>query len=198
MAPENSSVLYHRGILSTTLETWRFRQAARFIPSDAAVLDVACNLGRLSEFLPENSDYTGVDISPAAIHRAKSHYPQRRFIIADLEDPVKEIVQQFNAITMLAFLEHVSSPARVIQDLLPLLKPEGIIIATTPAPISRKIHDVGAAMGLFSRSAADEHHQFLNKEALFQIGIQNGLTIAHFERFMFGLNQLICYRKGIH
>lgn len=47
------------------------------------VLDVGCGYGRLS---PMFSNYVGVDFSPDFIQEAKSLYPDKKFIVANLKD----------------------------------------------------------------------------------------------------------------
>lgn len=51
------------------------------IPLGSKVLDIGCGYGRMS---PLFEDYTGVDISPDFISLAKTTYPDRRFVLADL------------------------------------------------------------------------------------------------------------------
>lgn len=58
------------------------------IPKDAKVLDAGCGYGRWSE---KFTNYIGVDFSPDFIEMAKSKYPNKTFIQADLKNlPFKD------------------------------------------------------------------------------------------------------------
>ena len=45
------------------------------------VLDAGCGYGRVSEWI---DDYTGIDFSPDFIEKAKRNYPDKNFILAEL------------------------------------------------------------------------------------------------------------------
>lgn len=51
------------------------------------VLDVGCGYGRVIDFLPDKvTDYTGIDISPDFIKRAKEKYPKHKFVLGDIRE----------------------------------------------------------------------------------------------------------------
>jgi len=49
------------------------------------ILDAACGYGRLSEWIKEGDEYTGVDFAPAFIDKARELYPDKRFILCDVK-----------------------------------------------------------------------------------------------------------------
>lgn len=58
------------------------------VPPGSSLLDIGCGYGR---FAPMFENYTGVDISPDLIEIAKSTYPSKKFVIADLRSlPFKD------------------------------------------------------------------------------------------------------------
>jgi ubiquinone/menaquinone biosynthesis C-methylase UbiE len=183
---------YHYGLLSNFIEGWRLRRAVQRLQPGNSVLDVACNEGKLVEYLSANTSYIGIDINERAIDQARQRYPTRTFLSADLTQAPPLYDKQFDAIFMLAFLEHVADPAKLLISVKRYLNPTGQIIITTPSPHSRGLHDFGARIGLFSRDAANEHQVFLNKNFFVQLGQTAGLRLVHFEYFMFGFNQLAC------
>jgi SAM-dependent methyltransferase len=70
-----------------------FRSETHFLARIAAgldsVLDVGCAAGRFIELLRHygaDPDFTGIDISPASLMRARARYPGARFIEADALD----------------------------------------------------------------------------------------------------------------
>jgi 2-polyprenyl-3-methyl-5-hydroxy-6-metoxy-1,4-benzoquinol methylase len=186
---------YERGKLSGFLETVRLRQASRYINSGNRVLDLACNEGRLIDYLPQDCDYLGIDIAEKAINIARSRHPDYEFIVADLSDSIPTLTHQFDIVVMLAFLEHIADPGSMLKTVIPALKTGGKIIATTPAPYGRRVHDMGAIIGVFSKEAAEEHESFLGKSDLIRIAGECGLSVMTFERFLFGFNQLIVMQK---
>lgn len=51
------------------------------IPAGSKVLDIGCGYGRSSVLF---QDYTGVDISPDLLDEARTLYPDKKFVLADL------------------------------------------------------------------------------------------------------------------
>lgn len=186
---------YANGLLSGFLRRARLKQAARFVRPNANVLDLACDEGALLEYLPVNVFYTGIDIAEKAIVRAQTRYPKRIFKVADLTKPNVAMLggDQFDVIVMLAFLEHIKHPGDLLARYALHLKPDGIIVVTTPAPFGRRFHDLGAKVGLFSKNAAEEHETFLNRLTLLDIAHTANLHLQHYQRFLFGFNQLACF-----
>lgn len=65
----------------------RFKILERVIFSQASVLDVGCGLGNLYDYLKNQGyefEYTGVDILPEMIYRAKEKNPQLEFICGNI------------------------------------------------------------------------------------------------------------------
>lgn len=71
----------------TTDEDWNYIRKVHkelmdtHIPKESKVLDAGCGYGRWSENF---DNYTGIDISPDFIDMAKSKYPDKTFLVADL------------------------------------------------------------------------------------------------------------------
>lgn len=190
-----SKTTYANGLLSGFLERQRMKQAAPFVKPGNKVLDLACNEGALLAYLPRDIDYTGVDISARSVARARTTFSHQNFLVADLvDDPARWLNnRQFDIILMLAFLEHVQEPAQVVSAYVRYLAPQGLLIATTPSPHGRTLHDWGAKVRLFSRNAAQEHHTFLDRELLTEIARQAHVKLAFYRRFLFGFNQIACF-----
>jgi len=67
------------------------------------------------------------------------------------------------------------------------------VVLTTPHPCSDWIHDAGAAIGLFSRHANEEHEQLLDQRRLMEIGAAANLELVFYRRFLGMVNQLAIY-----
>ena len=106
----------------------------------------------------------------------------------------------FESIVSMAVIEHMVDPLDYLQTLSSYMgQPETSltpqIILTTPHPTMDMIHTFGAAVGLFSKHANEEHEELLNLARLEKLGLRVALRIFKYRRFCFGANQLIILRK---
>lgn len=185
------------GRLSGRLSGARTRLAARFV-TGGSVLDAGCNIAELADAIPPNVDYFGLEVVPEIVELARRLHPDRRFALCDLEQAWPEEVteRRFDHVVLLAVLEHLKRPAAVLRQARAVLAPGGTIILTTPHPRARRLHGLGARLGLFSRDADEEHEQFLDRDALAALALSAGLTLGHYRGFLFGLNQLAVLRDA--
>jgi hypothetical protein len=107
---------------------------------------------------------------------------------------------EFDTIVALAVIEHDSDPGAFLGELCLRLSDsqEPAIVITTPHPYFETFHRWGAAVGLFSRSACEEHSEMLDSAKLEEMGKRVGLQVTRYERFLMGANQLVIYkRRGV-
>lgn len=103
---------------------------------DAAVLDVGCGGGLLSESLAgEGARVTAIDLAPdllkvAKLHRLESGLEVDYRLVA-VESLAAEQPESFDAITCMEMLEHVPDPASVLSACASLLKPGGRLFVST-------------------------------------------------------------------
>ena len=115
--------------------------AARVPLRDAAVLDVGCGAGLLSEALAQaGAKVTGIDLAPNLLKVARLHGLERALeepgIKVDYRETAVEALADempaaFDAITCMEMLEHVPEPASVIVACARLLKPGGRLFLST-------------------------------------------------------------------
>jgi SAM-dependent methyltransferase len=92
------------------------------LPAHGSVLDVGCGNGIISLQLGQDGfNIKGIDVSEKAIEKAKATnpFPNVKFEVAD-------------AIICSEVLEHLNQPGRLLKELLPILKDNGILIVTVP------------------------------------------------------------------
>lgn len=174
------------GIFSPWLRNRRIGIATQFITGK--VLDYGCGIGTMAK-LCDPRNYIGVDIDEGSLDIARTNYPRHRF-----ENGLPD-GEQFDTIFLLAVIEHFGDPLTILRDLHARLSSRGQIIITTPKDKADCIHRLGAALGLFSSSAKDEHQQLFNYERMKVLAEEAGLIVSHYESFLLRLNQLFVLKK---
>lgn len=110
--------------------------AARTTLRDAAVLDVGCGAGLLSEALARTgAKVTAIDLAPNLLKVARLHGLESGIKLDYRESSVETLASEmpaaFDAITCMEMLEHVPEPASVIEACATLLKPGGRLFLST-------------------------------------------------------------------
>ena len=122
-----------RETLELHLERYRF--AARHARA-GRLLDIACGVGYGTRLLGDETEKVsfalGVDLCEESIAYAREHYGRDgvEFRAGDamrFEDP-----EGFDTIVSLETVEHLRCPAGLIDNLVPLLRPNGILVASVP------------------------------------------------------------------
>ena len=184
------------GLLSRPLIGARLAAIRPLLPAGGRLLDVGCGLTELPGILPS---YLGCDRSEEILAENRRRYPHSRFARWDVEaGPAPEEIRgagPFDAILMLALLEHLRDPGAALARAAALLSPAGRILVTTPHPAGRLPLEAGAALGLLSRHAADEHETLLSRRGLEEAGAAAGLRLACYWRFLLGLNQAAAFAR---
>lgn len=176
------------GLLSSFLRDQRIK-AAR--PHLSKILDIGCDAEHLAKYVDANQ-YVGVDPDTASLALVRTQFPHHRFSL--LEDMLTE---PFDTIVALAVIEHVPNPVKFLVSLRDHLtdNPDSRIVCTPPHPTMEWIHGIGAKVGIFSRSANEEHEALLDRKTLTETGKNAQLELKHYSRFLFGANQIAIYTK---
>jgi len=184
------------GRLTRRVGAVRLAAALPHVPAGARVLDVGCGLTDLPGRWPE---YVGCDRNPDVLSAQREKFPKRDFFEWDIGRGAAPAALQarapFEGILLLAVLEHVADPSAILSRLFPLLSPGGRVIVTTPHPIGRLALEAGAALGLLSSHAHEEHEHLLSRKDLEAAGRAAGLPLVSYRRFLLGMNQLAVFSR---
>ena len=179
--------------LDRVLQRWRIAKARPFIAQGARVLDLGSSDGALFQRLGTRVG-GGMGIDPTLpqngtvgdIPLAAGFFPK------DMPP-----VAAFDAITMLAVLEHF--PADEYEGLRAgcarFLRPGGLLIITVPSPQVDRILQVLLAVRLIDGMSLEEHHGF-NAGDTAAIFPPPEFQLVKHRRFQLGLNNLFVFRRA--
>jgi 2-polyprenyl-3-methyl-5-hydroxy-6-metoxy-1,4-benzoquinol methylase len=178
------------GLLSPYLRRLRLAAARDFLRG--RVLDIGCGTGALAE-LVDSPAYVGFDIDHECVAIARRRSPGHRF-----EFCLPPESERFDTVVSLAVIEHVADPAQFLTMAARYLDDgaHARIVITTPHPALEWLHDLGAAVGLFSRHAHEEHEALLDRARLAECAERARLRLERYERFAFGANQLAVFARA--
>lgn len=184
------------GRLTARVGAARLAAALPHVTPGARVLDVGCGLTDLPDRI---ADYVGCDRNAEVLASQRKRWPNKDFFEWDISrgsaPPDLEARAPFEAILLLAVLEHVADPAAVLARVSSLLSSGGRLIVTTPHPAGRWALEAGAALGFLSPHARDEHETLLGRAALEEAGRSAGVSLVLYRRFLLGLNQLAVFSR---
>jgi ubiquinone/menaquinone biosynthesis C-methylase UbiE len=167
----------------------RFRAAYPYIRQGSRVCDLGCGLE--AAFLDYASDRIamGVGVDDQVEKGVRGRWQRLR---ADLRAPLPFPDGHFDHVVMLAVLEHLTEPEKVLREAYRILASEGSLILTWPSsmvdPILRVLH----ALHLVSdEMESDEHQKRIPVEALQQMLHRIGFQKFIHRQFEFGINNLM-------
>jgi SAM-dependent methyltransferase len=197
MADHARDLIPFYGKLTPFVQRARLAAARPYLMADRRVLDLGCGLTSLPGSLPL---YVGCDRNEAVLAENRRRYPSASLrawdVGAEEVSPALLAGPRFDVILMLALLEHLAEPWRALQRAGSLLAPRGQLVATTPHPLGRLPLETGAALGLLSSHAGEEHEILLSRRTLEEAGARAGLEVVTYRRFLLGLNQLVVFERA--
>jgi len=172
------------------LQSWREGKVRAWLKPGARVLDIGCHQG---EFLEKLGAAIGssAGLDPLATPRETPRY---RIIAKSFAEPVDFPDRSFDAILLLATLEHIRDKAPLAREARRLLAPGGRLIMTVPSPRVDDIVHTLVRLGLADGMSLEEHHGF-KPEDTDTIFCAGGLELEHHSTFQLGLNHLFVFRK---
>ena len=128
------------------------REFVRSLGHAERVLDLGCGDGRLSTEL-DATELTAADVSPVALERARPRLPAARIVELDPDAPLPFEDGCFDLVLCAETLEHVRDVQLLLSELRRVLRPGGVLAATTPAhlPFGRRAHPLTPHLRSFTR-----------------------------------------------
>ena len=201
--PKGSSAMLHKlnpvrlGFIRRMIDA-HFGVDARGIKPlvDKTALDVGCGAGLLCEPLVRmGAAVIGVDAAPENIAAAAAHAAQSGLVIDYCAGELSaQKLAQFDLVTSMEVIEHVNDPAAFVTELAAHLKPDGLLIMSTPnRTAASKLLLVEAAerLGQVPRGTHD-WDQFLTPDELTDLLVDAGLEVRAMEGIAFSP------LKGLH
>ena len=179
--------------LDLILRSWRIQKVKPYLRRGSAVLDVGCHDGALFRAFADRIS-RGVGVDPTLDH--STTIGRFRFVAGTFPSAI-DGDERFDAITLLAVLEHVE-PWELpswCDACERLLAPGGFVVATVPSPLVDNVLDVLTRFHLIAGMSVDEHHGF-DPSIVPSLFSRPSLRLAVRQRFELGMNNLYVFRKG--
>jgi SAM-dependent methyltransferase len=176
--------------LDRVLQNWRARVARPWIPQGAHVLDIGCHRG---EFLSSLGARIGpsVGLDPLTEPQATPRY---RLLQQMFTPPTEFPDASFDAVVMLATLEHIRDKDPLARECWRLLRPGGRVIITVPSNLVDVIVHFLCKLRLADGMSLDEHHGY-DPITTPEVFGRHGFALERWRRFQLGLNHLFVLRK---
>lgn len=176
--------------LDRALQNWRARVARPWIRPGDAVLDVGCHRG---EFLARLGDRigSGVGLDPVAPATAARRY---RLVPGSFGPGSPFAVASFDAVVMLATLEHILDKDPLAAECYRVLRPGGRVVITVPVPAVTGIVKALRGARLLNGMAIEEHHDYAPADTPLLFA-RHGFRLVHHAAFQLGLNHLFVFEK---
>ena len=178
--------------LDRLFQWWRVQRVRPYLPPQARILDIGCGDGGFFRALGDRvADGVGLDSAlPAPVDAGRY-----RLIRGSFPDAVPSGTPPFDAITMMAVLEHVppSQQPRLADACHALLKPAGRLIITVPSPaVDRILHALKFLPWLYEGHSLEQHYGYDVRRTpeLFA-----SLRLMAAKKFQLGLNNLFVFEK---
>ncbi len=201
--PLPQAVIDILGRINQQMVRMRSRPVLPYLKGD--LLDIGCGWGYLAQFVGEGQRYVGVDVNReriAYLRRLYAGRPGFEFwpIDVDAEDavlPSSITDSAFSTITLLAVIEHLRRPQRVLREASRLLAKRGRLLLTTPSSTGDRVGNIIPMLLLGTRNLPHPHMNIYNRRSLAALVNSSGFRMEKYHRFELGMNQLVVCSQGL-
>jgi SAM-dependent methyltransferase len=173
------------------IQAWRMQVASRWIPRGSRVLDIGCHQGELFSWL-------GGKIAPSVgldpLYKETSSPGKHQFFARNFPEGLPLDANSFDAVVLLATLEHIHEKSAIAGGVARVLRPGGRVIITVPSPLVDKLLEFLLFLHIVDGMSLDQHHGFKPSD-LPGIFIPEGFSLRKEQKFQFGLNNLYVFER---
>lgn len=191
--PPRSLEEFEPGPIDRLFKSLRARKILPHVPSGARVLDVGCGDGALFRLIQSKMrEGVGIDTDITQVVERGNY----RLLPGRFPDDLPKDIGQFDAITMLAVLEHIPEAAqpRIADACVGLLKPGGRMILTVPSPsVDPILHALKHVPGMFHGRSLEEHYGYDVRKTP---GLFKALRPVVIRKWQLGFNNLFVFEKA--
>jgi len=174
--------------LEPFLRWLRIRKVKKYIPHGARLLDLGCGFD--GKFLKSMRNYISVRVGVDKKVECTS-FDNLLFIKSSFDDLASIEQRDFDCLTLLAVIEHLDNPEELITHISFFIKPEGILIVTTPTPHARPVLNfLSFKLGIVSREEIGDHKRYFGKRDFTVLLERCGFEVIKCEYFQLGFNSL--------
>ncbi|MDH4129126.1 MAG: class I SAM-dependent methyltransferase [Spirochaetota bacterium] len=151
-------------LLEPILRKLRIKRIIKHIPKNSVICDVGCGFD--GTFLKSISHKISMGIGIDKKVNPYSDY-KIRLIQEKMDTKLNVQSQMFDCITLLAVLEHLDYPSSILEECHRILKPNGVLILTTPTPLSKPLLEFLAfKLKIVSREEIEDHKYYFTGKNL--------------------------------
>jgi SAM-dependent methyltransferase len=108
------------------------RLVCRYGSAHGRVLELGCGMGHLLGWLVPRYQVFGSDINPWALAQASRNVPEGQFLLLSADKPLGFRPGSFDVVIAKHVVEHLHHPEGAIAEISRLLKPNGLLVLSTP------------------------------------------------------------------
>ena len=170
----------------------RNKKVMGYIPKNADVLDIGCGIDFYLLRVVKDKIKSGVGIDMAV-----RNFTDGKLTIKKTKVTGKLSFRSgsFNTVTMIAFIEHITKPEKMLKECNRVLKKGGIIIITTPMSRARAFWETLVNLGLTEEKNTKEHVHYFSPGEIERLLRSTGFRVIISKNFEFGMNYIAVGKK---
>jgi ubiquinone/menaquinone biosynthesis C-methylase UbiE len=173
-------------LLEPILRRIRIKMIKKFIPKNCVLCDIGCGFN--ATFLQDISMHIKCGYG---FDKKINNYEFKNIIIKNLEiiDNIPLDTESVDCVTLLAVVEHLTDPKKILRESYRILKKEGVLLLTTPSPKSKPLLEfLSFRLHIVSPAEIRDHKHYFSNEELQKLMENIGFHHVFVSNFEFGLN----------
>lgn len=179
--------------LEPILSAIRLLVAQPFIQKDAIVCDVGCGeSARLLNYV-KTKIKQGIGLDELVTPHKEGNLVFKTVDVNKEKLPLKN--ESVTVVTLLAVIEHVKYPDKLVKEAYRILKKDGVLIMTTPSPQNEALLNLLSKLKLVDPYMIDQHQTYFDLKLLSELATKNKFMVKKTQTFELGLNLLLVAQK---